>query len=109
MNTVDDNNVPPSLVIRVEAHSDGLVVFVGGELDMASKGRLASTVAQHQRPGDVRLVIDMTELEFMDSTGLSDIINIAAQTTEARLTVRGAQPQVRQVFEITGLSHFLEK
>ena len=107
---MNDETLPPPLAIRVEAQGDVLVVFVAGELDMASKGQLAAAVAERQRPDVVRVIIDMAELEFMDSTGLSEIvlINVAGESEGLKVTVRGARPQVRRVFEITGLHRFLD-
>ena len=103
------DSVPPApLVIRCEPRDDVLLVYLAGELDMSAKGHLAHATQWH-RDGVPRIVIDMTELVFMDSTGLADIVAIqrAEQKRGGGLSVRGAQPQVRRVFEITGLNTLL--
>jgi anti-anti-sigma factor len=81
-----------------------------GELDLASVEQLAKEI---ERVVDIagleHLVVDLSDLEFIDSTGLRAIINIV-QTCEARKTrlsiVRG-QGQVESVFQLTGMEEHL--
>ena len=106
---MDDETQPPALTIRCELQAGTLVVFVAGELDAASKGRL-SEAADWRRHDVANVVIDMADLEFMDSTGISEIVlmNIAAEDQGVTVTARGARSQVRHVFDITGMGHFLD-
>jgi anti-sigma B factor antagonist len=105
----NNGGVPISITIRCEEQGDTLVMFVAGELDMAAKGRLVSE-ADWQRHDVKAVVIDMSELEFMDSTGLSDIVSmsVAAEAEGVTVTVRAARANVRRVFDITGMARFLE-
>jgi anti-anti-sigma factor len=104
-----DRCTPVPLTIRCETHGDVLVVFLIGEFDLAAKGRLADAT-RAQLDGASRIVFDMSELTFMDSTGLADIV--AVNTTEkARgrgVAIRAVHPHVRRVFEITGLDSLLD-
>jgi anti-anti-sigma factor len=106
----DDWRLTP-LEISHERRDDTLIVFLAGELDVMSQGQLALAVESAGIDGGVQTVIvDMGALDFMDSTGLKDIANLRL-TSEQRgvqVMVHGARPQVRRVFEITGLTEFLD-
>ena len=94
-----------------EVHDDTMVVFLAGEFDAMSQGQLeiaVSNVPDRQRA--TTIIVDLGGLEFMDSTGLRDLIclrsSVASEGVE--VSVRGARPHVRRLFEITALTHFLD-
>ena len=97
------------LTVRCQPSGDTLVVFVAGELDLASSGRLPA-VTEWRDPHFTSVAIDCSELEFIDAAGLGDIVALsaAAAADGVQLTVRGAPPHIRRVFEITDLDSFLE-
>jgi anti-sigma B factor antagonist len=55
--------------------------------------------------GNRSIVLDATELAFLDSTGLGVLVTVQRDLAAANgtLVVRGASRSVRRVFEITGL------
>ncbi len=64
--------------IQASLRSDCVVVTVGGELDILSAAKLGKTLEQATAGSGTRcLIIDMTHLSFIDSTGLG--VLIAAQ------------------------------
>jgi anti-sigma B factor antagonist len=56
--------------------------------------------------GATLVVVDLTETTFIDSTGLGVLIRGVerAQTEGGRLTVVCTDPNMRKVFEVTGLN-----
>ena len=59
--------------------------------------------------GDHRLVIDLAQLEYVSSAGLR-VLLIAAKrlkTANGRLALSGPTDHVRQVFDIAGVTSFL--
>lgn len=83
------------------------LVRLRGELDVAAATRLEATLIQ---VAGSTVVVDLTELAFIDAAGLRAIAN-AKHEIERRghaLTVKGAQGLVRRVFEITELRHLLD-
>ena len=55
--------------------------------------------------GTTELVIDLTRLEFIDSTGLSAILQANRKLDgKGQLVLREPTPLVRQVLEVTGLT-----
>jgi len=65
------------LELRVAADSaDGtdVVVHLIGELDLSTAGRLRSALHCLYESGTTSLVLDLGELGFVDSTGLSEFV-----------------------------------
>jgi anti-anti-sigma factor len=92
------------------ALSDGrATVSLVGELDVASseglQARLEALIAQGHRC----LSLDLTDLRFIDSSGLAVFIDIhkRLEADGGELEVSHAQPPVSKVMEITGLARLL--
>jgi len=96
---------------RLEVGSEGraTLIVVRGELDLASGPELEAELARvHERPPEM-LIIDLSQLDFMDSTGLSILVKAHQQTVEDGRefgVVRGT-PQVQRLLELTGVSERL--
>jgi anti-sigma B factor antagonist len=87
-------------------------VVVSGEVDSASASTfrrlLLAAVDDMPGPGD-RVVLDLTGLRFIDSSGLAELIRLH-QSLASRgigLAIR-AEAHVVRLFEITGLTDLLE-
>jgi anti-sigma B factor antagonist len=96
---------------RVDVRTEGeaAVIVVRGELDLASSPALEEQFEQLWGSETKLLVLDLRELEFMDSTGLSIIVNAHQRLAEdgRELTlVRGPQ-QVQRLLDLTGVAERL--
>ncbi len=82
------------------------VIALHGEIDLSTSPLLRATLVSLVDAGAQDLTVDMTDVTFVDSTGLGVLVG-ALQLLQARggegLTVRGVGPVVRRVFELTGL------
>lgn len=90
---------------RVEPTDDPRAFRLEGELDLASVDELLERVGPAAgEPGDLRL--DVTDLSFIDSSGLHGLLSLA-RMLEGRgiVVVQHASAFVREVFEVTGLDH----
>ena len=93
--------------VQVSPRPDCVVVTVGGEVDVLSAGKLAKalqTVASEYRTPC--LIIDMSQLDFIDSTGLGVLIHVqnrARALGESMLLVH-PPPFVEQLLLGTRLS-----
>jgi len=92
--------------LRVEVRSEGRseIVTAVGELDHHTADVLRSPLDDALERGRLRLVIDCSQLEFCDSTGLNVLLGARLKADEAGGTVHlaGMLPVVARVFEITG-------
>ncbi len=93
------------LVIERVPDGDRLVISLRGELDLASAPALASELYDAASDGFDQLVVDLSGLDFMDSTGLSVLLEAqrAADTDHHGFSLRRGPAQVQRVFEVTGL------
>jgi anti-sigma B factor antagonist len=97
---------PPPDFDVAQARGEGGVLTLrpAGELDIATAPRLERALLFERRPGD-RVMLDLADLEFLDSTGLRVIVQAveASRTGGWELTLRQGRPAVRRVFEISGV------
>jgi anti-anti-sigma factor len=92
---------------RVETHDEerGTVLTVTGELDLASAPALEEELDKVLNGGPGVVVLDLRQLEFIDSTGLSVLVKAHQRAQEADCTfglVRGGA-QVQRLLSLTGL------
>jgi anti-sigma B factor antagonist len=85
--------------------SDGqVVVALSGELDVADAVRVAATLTALAANGR-EIIVDLANLEFMDSSGLAALVRARRDARNVGLDVRLAapRPQVRRILTITRL------
>ncbi|MGH2717045.1 MAG: STAS domain-containing protein [Actinomycetota bacterium] len=92
------------LNIARESLPEAEVIRVSGELDISSSSALREELTEVART-DSNVVLDLSGLRFMDSTGLSVIIAALKRLRERSfdLLLCAPQPPVRRIFEICGL------
>jgi anti-sigma B factor antagonist len=85
------------------------VVRAEGEIDLHTAPRLRDVlrVALAGRPS--RLILDMTEVNYIDSTGLGVLVGAFKRSGDAgsELVLQGPVPRVVRVLELTGLHRVL--
>ncbi len=98
------------LTFQTSTREDVAVVTLEGELDVAGSALLEAeldrVVAEH---GPASIILDLSGLDFMDSTGLRLVVLTDAKAREAGwqlLLVRGNE-SVHRVFEITRMAERL--
>lgn len=96
-----------NLDVEVEIHDPGTaVVTVRGELDVDTATLLHHHLANQFLHGRRHLVLELSALDFMDSSGLNVLIRITreARAAEGDLHIAAPAPTVRKLFDLTGLS-----
>jgi anti-sigma B factor antagonist len=92
---------------RVETEGDGVAhrLRLIGELDAAAVETLRNAVSDTMAAGAERVVLDLGELDFVDSTGLGALIGALKRMREhgGELTLTAVRPRVTKLLEITGL------
>jgi anti-sigma B factor antagonist len=80
------------------------VVRVHGELDIATAGQLERAVLRPREPGD-KVVLDLSDLRFMDSTGLRVLMRARSEAKAGRwdLYLRNVPANVQRLFSISGV------
>jgi anti-sigma B factor antagonist len=93
--------------LRLARHAlgDAVVVAVEGELDLFTAPFLRDEVREAIKQDSARLVLDLQQLSFMDSSGLSVLIEAWRLATSEGGGVSLAAPQapVARILRTTGL------
>lgn len=92
--------------VEVRDGEQAVVIGVSGELDLASSPGLEQELDRHMGAGIELVVVDLRQLEFMDSTGLSVLVRAHQRATDNGqrfAVVRGPQ-QVQRLLSLTGVA-----
>jgi anti-sigma B factor antagonist len=103
------DETPSELSVEVTAEDGVPVLVVRGELDAYSAPTLDAAVEKALGQGAVRLVLDLGEVGFIDSSGLRSMIRARKQVGDEpeALRIRNPQPTTVRLLDITGLTdHF---
>ena len=95
----------------VEQHTQGAaaVLMVSGELDLQTSPQLEERLTRAFDAGAELVILDMRQIEFMDSTGLRVVLSAHQRAHESGrrfALVRGAD-QVERVLTLTGVRDLL--
>jgi len=82
------------------------VVHVEGDIDVYSAPALRTRLNEVTEGGVDRLVVDLAEVGFVDSTGLGSLIGVfkSLRSQQGEMRLAAARPNVVRVIEITGLN-----
>lgn len=80
-----------------------------GRLNMVAAPKLRELVTAMVASGNSRIVVNLEETVFMDSSGLGALIGClkAARQAGGDLRISGVQPQVKMVLELTNMDRVL--
>jgi anti-sigma B factor antagonist len=109
MSTRPEGDNPPKLEVSRRSQ-DGLgEIAVAGELDLGTVNQLESAFAQLLAERPAAIVIDLSELQFMDSTGIKTLLQLERRCDEGGVRfglTEGSDP-VNRLFSLTQLDrHF---
>jgi anti-anti-sigma factor len=102
------NGPTPWKVTEVADLRGDRLLVLHGELDIATAPELVEMLERLRRRRH-RVALDLAEVSFMDSTGLTTLMDahLAAQSNGWSLEIRRASPAVRRVFELAGVERLL--
>jgi anti-anti-sigma factor len=80
-----------------------------GELDIATAPELVDMLARLRHHGHA-VTVDLAEVTFMDSTGLTTLMDAhkQARSNGWSFSVKRPSPPVRRVFELAGVARILD-
>src|SRR5690349_11154304 len=96
-----------NMELSVSTRDEGqfTVVEVGGEVDVYTAPRLREAVVSAIDAGNVKLVIDVDRVDFLDSTGVGVLVGALKKVRGegGTLDIVCTQPRLLKIFDITGL------
>jgi len=96
----------PDLDVSVYKSGDISVIGLSGDVDTFTCAKLRDAVAQLIDAGVSWVVINMSAVDYIDSSGLGTLVGALRRVNESQggLAISNAAPQVLKVLNITGLS-----
>jgi len=95
-------------VLRVDADGDALVVRLGGDLDLYNVEQVRAALAGAVDRAPARLVVDLEQVEFVDSTALGALVEARRGLGDGAFRLAAPQPEVRRALEVSGLDRHLD-
>ncbi|HEY1653943.1 MAG TPA: STAS domain-containing protein [Candidatus Tumulicola sp.] len=94
-----------SIELKTEKRGESLIFKLRGSLDIATSPTVRAALNEATDQGKKELVVDLTQLEFLDSTGLGALIGAHRRAAERdgslRLVV--SEGPIARLLNITGL------
>ncbi len=90
--------------------ADGVCVELSGELDISTAANVETRLMEVEKSAPERLILDLRRVNFIDSTGLSMIINAdgRARKDGRRLTIVSGDGVPRRILRTVGLEDRLD-
>ncbi len=95
--------------VRTESPETGVVILVPtADIDMSRSPILRSAIKSELKPGLDRMIIDLGEVQYMDSSGLATLVEAMriAKSHAVPLHLVSMTTKVRAIFEIARLDAF---
>ena len=93
-------------VTVLTSHEGSTPVFsIAGELDLSNADAVRSAIEEGLSPGTPKVVFELSDLQFMDSSGIALLASLAQSVPEVEL--RHPTDIVRRILEITGVDQWL--
>jgi anti-sigma B factor antagonist len=94
---------PP--VLAVDAIEDGRIVRLAGELDLYNAPAVREALTEATADGPKRVIVDLTQVEFIDSTALGVLIEARTKLPNWKgFLLAGPGLETRRALEISGLN-----
>jgi anti-sigma B factor antagonist len=107
--TVGENSgLRKNPVLAVEEVGEACLVRLGGELDLYNAQDVREALTDATSDSHQRIVVDLGEVEFIDSTALGVLIEARSKMTDGRVFLLAAPGlETRRALKISGLDrHF---
>jgi anti-anti-sigma factor len=87
-----------------------LILDMTGRLDTSTSGKAHDAVVGFAKKGAKRVVLNLDKLDFVSSAGLRVILTLAKllQTSGGELKICRANPNVKEVLDMSGFSSLIK-
>ena len=99
----------PDLELTIEKNADETTIRGTGKITSASADYFQTTI-RAAIPGNKKIVLDLTGVEYIDSSGLGALVSVymAAGRAHCELELANPKPRVRDLLKITKLATIFE-
>jgi len=112
-NFATEHSVLPSGMLEMDTvrGGDDLYLRLSGELDLAFVGRVDEAIRVAEKGTARAIVVDLSDLQFMDSAGLTMLVRAHARSRQDGQTLRflpSSHDAVTQLVAVTGMSKIFD-
>jgi len=95
-----------NLDLETEKRGGTSIVSLRGEIDVYTAPRLRQALIDLVEEGATDIVVDLSAIDFLDSTGLGVLVGglKRVKSNEGELKLVVTQDRIMKIFDITGLS-----
>jgi len=103
----DTGEAEVKMEIKLEKRSGVNIISLNGRLTVASSQTFFTQMVSLLEKGENDFIFDMSQLEFIDSTGLGTVIRILKRVEEAagRILLSSPQPKVHEMLKLTRMDY----
>jgi anti-sigma B factor antagonist len=103
--TGEEDLVTHEAIVTSTRQGDWRVVTVNGEIDVHTGPALRDHLLAAFAQGEDTLVVDLSQVSFLDSSGLGVLVTAhkRARTTDGELRIAACRQPVATIFQITAL------
>lgn len=97
--------------VEIEKHPEWMIVRLGEpRVDAHNSDALKERFQKLLESGEKRLLVDLSQVRFIDSSGLGALLSgyKNANLHQGTLALSGLQPRVKEMFELTRLNRVFE-
>jgi anti-anti-sigma factor len=104
-----DQDGRPNFSVAMTRDGDTVTIATAGELDLDNVERYREVIEAAETSDATRIVIDLSALDYIDSSGLAAVLVAGRRSDLAgqRLFVRAGHGEVRRLLELTALDQTL--
>ncbi len=97
--------------VTMELKGDLLIVHPFKEIDVNVSKKMLTDVKKKIDEGHARIIMDLSSLEFIDSTGLSMMVDLqdAATKLGGKVVFAGAGARILRILKVTRLDKYIEQ
>ena len=97
------------LHLSTEKKAEEIVVHASGRITSSTSDLLQSTI-RGLIPGAKRIVLDMAQVPYIDSSGIGALVSVylAASRAQCDMELANPQPRIRDLFELSRLTAVFE-
>ncbi|MCE4050694.1 MULTISPECIES: anti-sigma factor antagonist [Bacillaceae] len=99
-----------NIVIDVNEKELDVDIKVAGEIDAYTAPKLKETIYSFSEKEGVRMTIDLSDVNYMDSTGLGVFVGVFknVRSNDGEFKLIGLSERLIRLFEITGLADIID-
>ncbi len=96
--------------IQINTENEQTTVFLTGEIDAFTVPKIKESVSPILHEFKGKIVFDLSEVSYMDSTGLGMFVGFfkLVKENEGEFVLTGLSPRLKRLFDITGLAGIMK-